>query len=588
MANTPNNQVILSTVQPDYSLILSQFDTVLPQQETWQDIYYGATGQAVLRYIASIGYLDQFGIEHAYRESFRQARLDSSIMGQAQLLGVRSPRKTPCSITVNLTNTSGGNLTIPAYSQMTVGGTLVFNRNALTFTAATPTLTGVTLYEGTLSTFTLRSDGTQYQQFVSQDSNYTVSDSDVTVAVNNIEVSVEQRPLWLYADVNAVEDTTTPTGQLQLMFGDGTFGIQPGAGDTVSIGYAVTQGAAGVNSSLSGQAVTVAGISFVTGVATSGLAGGTDQRNTTYFRQLSPQLFAAHDTATTKNEMSAVAASYAGAIDAQVIGQRQLAPSDNRYMNLVAVSILANPPFTAFQWDQFVSWFATRSTYPVRPFRMDPKPLNTAIVADVYCQGTAADLTVVESEINTAIQTLFALRTGIINTNIFLSDIISTILGADASIEYTNLQQPTQPIVSQVEPPVLSFTADIGGGTLPAGQYSYGVTVVTPQGESLAQNFASVSLSATGGVTINWTPNQSTAVLGFNVYGRTPVGMGLIASLPATAFSYTDTGAVTPTQKPPAINQTGFYYPALTTVTLNLYYTSRLLMSNINPTNTSS
>lgn len=578
MATTPP-PVILSTIAPDYALIVQQFDTVLPTQQSWSDMYYGSTGQAVIRYIASIGNLDQFAIEHAYRESFRQARLDSSIMGQARLLGVRSPRKTPCGITVSLTNADNTALTIPAYTQFTVGGTLVFNRQVVTFTPASPTVT-VTLYEGTVESFSLRSDGSEYQIFVSQETGYQVSDLDVVVTDNSSPVPVVQRPLWLYNGEPAVEDTTTATGQLQLMFGNSTFGTQPGVNDLVTIVYAVTKGAEGENAGLSGQTVTCSAYSYVTGTATSGLTGGTDQRSTTYFRQLSPQLFAAKTTATTQEEMSAVAATYPGVLDAQVIGQRSLAPGDVRYMNLVAVSLLTEVPMSAYDWDQFVAWFRKRTTYPVVPFRQDPQPLTTAIVADVYCQGIATDLTAVQQECIKNLQALFAPRTGIINSNIYLSDIINTIKTSDSTIEFLNLSVPTAPVVSQIEAPILNLVTNVGGGTLAAGQYTYGVTVITSQGESLATNFKSAYLSDTGSITVNWSSNQSLAVLGYNVYGRTPVGIGLLATLGPSATSWVDTGADQPAGNPPALNQSGFYYPEVSSITLNMFYTSRLLATN--------
>lgn len=584
MATTPQNIIKLSTVQPDYALIVAQFDAVLPAQTAWQDMYYGATGQAVLRYIASVGNLDQYAIEHAYRESFRSARLDSSVMGQARLLGVRAPRRTPASLTCTLSVPPGTIRTIPAYSQMTVAGTLVFNRQAIVFDGSTTSLSDVVLYEGTITSFTLRSDGSQYQLFVSKDSNYSVSDLDVQVFINNVAVQVVQRPLWLYKDTPAVEDSTTPTGQLQLMFGDGTYGIQPSTGNAVVITYATTAGASGDNASLNGQNVTVNGISDVTGVTTSGLSGGTDQRPVGYFRQLSPQLFSAHDSATRKEEMSAVASSYPGVVDAQVLGQRDIAPADNRFMNLLAVSLLTTTgTMSAYEWDQFTKWFYQRINYPARAFRSDPQPILANIKADVYCQGTASDLNAVKADVVTALQSLFAARAGIINTNIYISDIINEITDSNSAIEYVDLITPQLPIISQIAPPTIALTPVPGVGVLPAGQYSYAVTVVTTQGESLASNFGSVYTTAAGGVQINWNPNTSTSLLGYKVYGRTAINSGLIASVGPGVTSFVDDGSIIPQQAAPVVSTAGLYYPKLGTLEINMFYTNRLLMSLTNP-----
>ena len=130
--------------------------------------------------------------------------------------------------------------------------------------------------------------------------------------------------------------------------------------------------------------------------------------------------------------------------------------------------------------------------------------------------------------------------------------------------------------------PFTSAVANVGGGALAAGTYSYEITAATAYGESEPSAPLSATVGADGSVTLNWpeaingvgqdgtTAGPTLAQLeatfsggdgfwGYNIYRAGPASTtyGLIAQVPentsatfATTYSYTDNGSTTPSGSP--------------------------------------
>ncbi|MDE2469292.1 MAG: hypothetical protein KGL35_11250, partial [Bradyrhizobium sp.] len=100
-------------------------------------------------------------------------------------------------------------------------------------------------------------------------------------------------------------------------------------------------------------------------------------------------------------------------------------------------------------------------------------------------------------------------------------------------------------------------------GTLAAATYTYTVTATNAQGETIASTSTSITLAATGGVTVSWTAVAGAS--GYRVYGRISGSLGLLASV--SGLTYTDSGSATPGIASPAVNSTGtLQYPCVITV----------------------
>ncbi len=90
-------------------------------------------------------------------------------------------------------------------------------------------------------------------------------------------------------------------------------------------------------------------------------------------------------------------------------------------------------------------------------------------------------------------------------------------------------------------------------GTLAAATYTYAVTAYNAEGETLPSTAANITLSATGGVTVNWT--AVAGATGYRVYGRSGT-LGRLADV-GNVLTYTDSGSATPGVASPSVNGTG-------------------------------
>ncbi len=96
-------------------------------------------------------------------------------------------------------------------------------------------------------------------------------------------------------------------------------------------------------------------------------------------------------------------------------------------------------------------------------------------------------------------------------------------------------------------------------GTLTAGTYSYAVTALNAQGETVASTQSSYTLTASGGIDVSW--NAVAGATSYNVYGRSGT-LGLLYS--TTATNFLDSGPATPGVAAPTVNGTGtLQYPCI-------------------------
>lgn len=578
----------LSTIKPDFSQLVSQLQTILSTKPAWVDLYQSGTGQTLIELIASIGELDQYAIEQAYKEGFLDTAItDSAVYAITRMLGVRIPRKQPATMVVTFSRTDTSlALTIPAFSVFTCNSVTLFNREAFTFTAGSSSLV-VTLYEGVVRSFQLFAAGTDFQMFKSTESGFQVSDQDIKVTSNNNDIPVITNGIWNYSGESAVQDTTTKDGELLLTFGNDNYGFKPANNVQVDITYTVTRGVTAADSTLAGQKVAYVSDSSITGVVgVGGLTGGGDQVPVDTLQQISPLLFSAQgQRATTKSEFAAVAMSYPGVKDALIVGQRELAPADLRFMNLARISLLTDNPITNTFYNDFIAWYTKRTMFPVRFYRQDPIQFPVTITANIYC-SSSADLLAVKANVTAAINALFQPRQGYIGYNVFKSDIYEAINASDTHVEYVELLSPTTDVIVDVNSPKnLQATAmnnSAGGvyppgtGVLPAGSYVYGVSTVNATGESLVTNFISVTRTDTGINRVTW--DKVFGAVSYKIYGRTTLSRGFIASVTdtgASSYAFYDTGSIVPAGPLPTLDSSGIHYATLAALNLTVYYSQR-------------
>jgi len=348
LAYSPLSLIQLSRVQPDFPGLVAQLQNLLSTKNSWKDLLTTGTGETLLEFVAAVGANDQFAIERALQETtLDNARLDSSIYAIVRTLGVRIGRKTPGAAPVLLTRSGsvGSSYIIPAYTQFSSGTTQLFNRDSIIFAAGYSTISAF-LYEGTVISKVLPAPGGDFQTYSTPELGFSVSDVDVTCSINKatgnltVPIPVVDENLWHYRLMDAVQDKTLSSGALQLVFGSSVFGTQPLPGDNIYLTYTLTQGYSGNNSTFNSSSVTCPSLSFISGSATGALIGGADEVPTASYKTVGPLLYAANNRAVIPADWQSMIITYPGVVDANILGQADLAPTRLDFMNVVRVSLL--------------------------------------------------------------------------------------------------------------------------------------------------------------------------------------------------------------------------------------------------------
>jgi hypothetical protein len=364
--------------------------------------------------------------------------------------------------------------------------------------------------------------------------------------------------IWRYPNIPAVQDQTLSDGSAYFVFGDGTYGYRPTSSDVVAITYCVVNGAED-NEPLFEDALSLTNYPTLTVTNTTGIHGGSNQTPTASFKKVGPQLFAAQNRAVTKPDYDALASTYPGVIDAVVLGQSLYAPNDRRFMNVQRVIALKggegidpnNYLLSPSEFAQFDAYLKMHRNDNLTTQRINPVPAAPPIDITAIC-ASYVDLSLAEEAIRQAIGMLFAYRYGTLRSTKYLSNISDAALYATSGIKSIKLNQPLNDIVSVPTAPDVSIVQT--SGSLAAGTYNYAVvalcnvynntTLISER--SAPSSRLSVQLAASGGATILWDAVPSAT--NYLIFGR-GVGassMGLLATVPSTALSYTDTGVDVP------------------------------------------
>lgn len=560
----------LSNIAPDFDALVSQLEAALLTKNAWKDRITSSTGQTIVEFCAAVGAYAQFAVESSLQEAFPEsAKNAGSLYAAANFAGVRFNRKAPASVTVSLTAPSA--ITIPVNTQFSGGGALWFNRDVLVLG---PSPVSVTLYQGEIITATMFGTGTNFQAFVTTERGFVVSDTDVFVSINSVSVPAIQEGLWTKKSLPGVQHFTLPSGQMILLFGNSLYGSKPTPTDTCNILYVVTLGEDGNNVPTLDKAFTMESNPAVTGKATSQASGGASQTNPLVYKNVTPALFGSFNASVTAAQYKALPLQYPGVLDAKTFAQREINPRALSYMNVIKVCLLTNPPMSGPQFSAFEQWFYKTTMYSTRIFRQDPVPSNITVTANVYCTNLA-NLGSVKAKIEAALDKFFELREGIIGLDVYKSDVMAVIQGADSNVEYIELISPTTDLQLSnfnVKAPTLVGTS---GGTLPAGNYEYALSATSLLGgESAPANWATVGVPPSGRVLISWeaVPNANV----YKLWGRQgPGSLGLLGSFSSSTLSYIDTGAVAPSGTVPVQSTVPIIYPNLVAKNITMLFSTR-------------
>ena len=450
----------LTAIQPDYESNVAELQAILnaSPDPAWNLTTPTSTGQTLLSMIATAQAFNQFSVERSLHESMLDfAQLPSSIYTISRMLGIRIARKQPanCSVTFTLPTSYTNSLTIPAYSSFGINGQNYFNRNQITFPANTTSQT-IMLYQGSVSTLTFTSSGQPRQVFALGNSDFTISDADISCTVNNIAytptefITFYAKGLWEYGPSdNVFYSTTDALGNAQIVFGDGNYGAIPAVNAPIVFTYAVTLGAAG-NVDNTGQVFSynlLYNNAYVQigGVVQGPSQGGLDEREPSEYAIISPASYSAKLRPSTTSDYKVFALNYpnGGVIDAYVEGQQSYAPGNLNFMMTLRVTLLPVSG-TTITFSDFVNWITPYSFANAQFISNAAAPVTLNISANVFCTDVIP-LDTLENLITVNLNSYFTPRAGYLGYSVYMTDITSLMLNSDlnGNIQYVQLIAPT-------------------------------------------------------------------------------------------------------------------------------------------------
>jgi hypothetical protein len=590
--STPAVTLVLSDLTADVDQFVAQFQAYLQQQPVWVGNLTTQTSETLIELISTVGTFAQGRIIREAEDAFAEtAQSDSAVLAITQMQGLRIARYLPASVPATIESPVA--VTLAPYTQFSAGGYYFFNRDALTFAAGVPL--NVTLYEGQLYAYQMPGLGTERQTFVSSQDSFVVSDQDVTVQLNATILPKSYGGLWNFDGLPGYADITTNDGRMLLQFGNlggtnaqfGTlqaFGTIPQVTDSVVVTYPVTQGATGNSLTVSGSQVTVTGFPLIYGTMTGNPQGGANQNPTLAYKNVASGGFGTYQSAVTKSQYLATIATFPGIIDAVTQAQREINPSDYRWMNVIRVSALTASPWSQAQIQEFTNYCQTVSMYACFFLWQAPIPIPNTVVMNVYIFNSALPAQV-QTQVSNAIVQLFAPRPGLLMTNFYESDLEQAAFASSPNqISYVEVLQPTGPmIVTAPTSPQITYTLVPGGGSLGELVYAYAISTTLQNGQvgtPVSWVFPQViSTTADYGITLTWPAVANAAT--YTVWGRAPGStLGVLTTVTATdaeSYTFTDNGSLTPTGGPPTtVANTPIQYNTLASApTINVFYSER-------------
>jgi hypothetical protein len=344
-------------------------------------------------------------------------------------------------------------VSLPAFTQLQGAGSYWFTTEAIVLQAGNPIT--VTLKQGYVVDHTIKGIGLDYQTYITPESQFSVSDTDVYVFINGNQIQRVTTGNWKLKNTPGFLDWTLPEGRLMIQFGTSAYGSAPSQNDDVRIVYAVTSGADANSLVTMTKILTVTGFPGVSVTVQTNPSTGINEPGILLYKTVAAPNFGSFGSSVTKSQYISTILQYPGVVDTLTFAQREVDPGNLQWMNLIHVYLLTSAPWNIGQQQAFTEWLQSQTMFSPRFVLKDPTPVVSDVTVNLYCFNWATP-SQCQADATAAIQNLFALTTGIIGKDITIWDIQQAISKSNSGIDYADILLPTQDLIVS-NPPVKSI-----------------------------------------------------------------------------------------------------------------------------------
>lgn len=290
----------------------------------------------------------------------------------------------------------------------------------------------IRLYEGAIVSEVYISDGMPFKKYTLNESNFNISDVDVEVKIRNDDTDIEKiwsnisEGLWNAKNEEKYYDFTSGFGQAIIAFGNNVNGITPPLGNKIVFRYAITNGNE-ANNGVKGLDVNCLNDPLIQGKTVSTISGGSDHKPATYYKTMAPHMFKAKNRAVNEDDYLAITLSYPGIISAKILAQRDIAPDDLRWMNVVQICALpldeSIDAMSNLEKSDFLNYINARKHHAVQLVLRDPDKEFADIDLVIALKKSFVSSEVLP-RVEQSLRALFSRRTDTLGRIITESDVI--------------------------------------------------------------------------------------------------------------------------------------------------------------------
>jgi hypothetical protein len=462
--------VQLSKTTVGFQNIVTEIQEEFATEYPWQDKLTSSLNTFLVDVMAALYTNAGAKADIAQLESFiTTARRDSSIFACTRMLGVKINRRTSARADFNLTNNNNTKVSIDAYSPFSVGGALFYCREGIILESR-ETKT-VTLYEGQvrLKEFDLSTRNLNIPEILLGEPNFSVSMDDLIVFTRDTatgELTEWEEHEESLSDLQPTDakyfEATTGDGDVSLLFGDGIFGRKLKSSETLIVQYVTTKGKNGNIGSVGTRATSTVN-TLVAGTSVESIKGGTFPKDPYYYKKYAPYVYQSRKSWNRPNAWKGNIMLYPGVADCVVQGQREIAPNDPSWMNVVRVCILPsdsatwggdNPNPRSSLWNDFRAYAQERIGPHITIQTYNPKKILIDLSVEVSVEEWV-NIQEMRATLRQDIISLFKRKSGMLGKRFSKSDVVDVckfLPNEDTrrdGVDYVEVLKPTSDLEPQ-------------------------------------------------------------------------------------------------------------------------------------------
>jgi hypothetical protein len=400
----------------------------------------------------------------AMREAFmRRARRSSSILANAQNLGIDLYRKTGSTVSATLRNNAGFTKSIARFDQFLIDELPFYAVESINIPAQSNRTIVLRQGERRTKTFELTTVDLDFPEFTIGEPGFVVSEDDLEVYVEDpssgvvTEFTSLTTTLFEATTEDVYIERTTEEGDVALLFGNGVFGNRLNATHRVIVSYILTSGASG-NVGTPAARIRYDTDRDITGQTNESATGGSNEQDPDTLRMYSTYQFESHGALIREDHWQALV-NYPDVADIEIQSQRDIDPEDIRWMGVVRICVLpvnssswggTNPNPQSSQWTSFLNHIQPLkfNNLIVQPY--NPEKLLTEVVIEAYIFDDQSKAEW-ESRINKALSEFFRRRQGTLGRKLEPGD-LADVCKIDANgvrypgLDYVRVLKPLVPV----------------------------------------------------------------------------------------------------------------------------------------------